>query len=297
MEEVREYRALFAVDIVGSSGRGDVALEQIRQVLSAALHASFTRSGVDWDACLRHDLGDGMRVVAPAGTPETSLIHPLVHELTARLRAHNLLAGTPTRIRLRMALHAGSVQVGRGGTVSGRPLEVLARLLDAEPVRAALAQAPEATTALLVSEHFHETAVCEGRPGIEPAAFRRVDVREKEFAGSAWLHVPAYGGTPQAAGSVPDRTSSDPDRTPSGPDRTPSDADRTPSDPDRTPSDADRMAPAPDRTAPAPDAPAGNTKVISKASGHGVIYALGNGTMNIGGESGESGKRGKRGKK
>lgn len=129
------------------------------------------------------------------------------------------------------------------------PLEVLARLLDAEPVRAALAQDPEATTALLVSEHFHETAVCEGRPGIEPAAFRRVDVREKEFAASAWLHVPAYGGGPQATGPAPDRTSS-----------------------------------APDRTASDVDAPAGNTKVISKASGHGVIYALGNGTMNIGGK-------------
>ncbi|MFI2316940.1 hypothetical protein AMK17_05975 [Streptomyces sp. CB00072] len=256
MEEVREYRALFAVDIVGSSGRGDVALEQIRQVLSAAVHASFTRGGVDWDDCLRHDLGDGMRVVAPAGTPETSLIHPLVHELTARLRAHNVLAGKPTRIRLRMALHAGSVQVGRDGTVSGRPLEVLARLLDAEPVRAALAQAPDATTALLVSEHFHETAVCQGRPGIEPAAFRRVDVREKEFAGSAWLHVPAYGGAPQATGSAPDRMASAPDRTASDADRTASDA----------------------------GAPAGNTKMISKASGHGVIYALGNGTMNIDGK-------------
>ncbi|WP_179892999.1 hypothetical protein [Streptomyces sp. b84] len=277
MEEVREYRALFAVDIVGSSGRGDVALEQIRQVLSAAVHASFTRGGVDWDDCLRHDLGDGMRVVAPAGTPETSLIHPLVHELTARLRAHNVLAGKPTRIRLRMALHAGSVQVGRDGTVSGRPLEVLARLLDAEPVRAALAQAPDATTALLVSEHFHETAVCQGRPGIEPAAFRRVDVREKEFAGSAWLHVPAYGGTPQSAGSAPDRTSSDADRTSS-------ESDRASSAPDPTAPESDRASSAPDRTAPDADAPAGNTKVISKASGHGVIYALGNGTMNIGGK-------------
>ncbi|RPK93311.1 MULTISPECIES: hypothetical protein [Streptomyces] len=239
MEEAREYRALFAVDIAGSSGRGDVALDQIRQTLSTALCASFTRSGVDWEACLRHDLGDGMRVVAPAGTPETSLIHPLVHELTEHLRAHNLLAGAPTQIRLRMALHAGSVQVDRDGTVTGRPLEVLARLLDAEPVRAALAEAQEATTALLVSEHFHETAVCEGRPGIDPASFRQVGVREKEFTGSAWLHVPAYGA-PRATGPAPVRT--------------------------------------------ATDRPAGNTKMISKASGHGVIYALGNGTINIDGK-------------
>ncbi|MFE3429991.1 hypothetical protein [Streptomyces sp. NPDC059171] len=242
MEEVREYRALFAVDIAGSSGRGDVALGLIRRALWDALHESFTLSGVDWGQCLRHDLGDGMRLVAPAGTPETSLIHPLVHELTARLRAHNLLAGPPTRIRLRMALHAGSVRVDPDGTVTGRPLEVLARLLDAEPARTALALAPEATTALLVSEHFHETAVCQGRPGIDPASFRRVDVREKEFARSAWLHVPAYGGAPQDAGSPADHAASE------------------------------------------AKTPAGETKMINKASGHGVIYALANGTMNIGGK-------------
>lgn len=260
MEETWEYRALFAADIAGSSGRGDVALRQIRQALSIALRESFTQSGIDWEACLRHDLGDGMRIVAPAGTPETSLVHPLVHELTARLRAHNLLAGAPTRIRLRMALHVGSVQVGSDGTVVGRPLEVLARLLDAEPVRTTLARAPEATTALLVSEHFHEAAVCQGQPGADPAAFRHVEVREKEFAGSAWLHVPLYGvpqATEPAQTTMPGNTGG---------------ADRA---------GEDGGPPARDRTAD--DMPAGNTKMISKASGHGVIYAVGNGTIRISG--------------
>ncbi|WP_052851488.1 hypothetical protein [Streptomyces avicenniae] len=242
MEDMPEYRALLAVDISRSAGRGDVALRQIREALLTALRASFACSGIDWRASLRQDLGDGMRVAAPAGTPKAALVHPLVHELTARLRAHNRLAGPLTQVRVRIALHAGDVRVGRDGTVVGRPLEVLARLLDAAPAHAALARTPEATTALLVSEHFHEETVCQGRPGIDPASFRRVGVRHKEFAASAWLHVPGHA-----------------------------DADATP-------------PPAADR--PADGGASGDARMINKASGHGVVYALRNGTMNIGGESG-----------
>ncbi|AEM82616.1 hypothetical protein [Streptomyces violaceusniger] len=256
MEEVPEYRALFAVDIAGSAGRGDVALRQIREALSTALRESFARSGIDWEACLRQDLGDGTRVVFPAGTPKASLVHPLVHELTVRLRAHNRLAGPPTRVRVRMALHAGDVHIGPDGTVVGRPLEVLARLLDATPARAALAQTPEATTALLVSQHFHEETVCQGQPGIDPASFRHVSVREKEFAASAWLHVPACA-TPSAAES-------------SGPG-------------ELTESGGSGGRAGQDRAAD--DEIPSNAKMISRASGHGVIYAVQSGTIHISGKT------------
>ncbi|MEI7030640.1 hypothetical protein [Streptomyces pratensis] len=248
METAPEYRALLAVDIADSAGRGDVALELIRRELATALRASFARSGVDWDACLRHDLGDGMRVAAPAGTPKAALIHPLLHELTARLRAHNLLAGPPTRVRVRVALHAGEIRVGADGSAIGRPLEVLARLLDAEPARAALARDPEVTAAVLVSQHFHEETVWEGRPGIDPAAFREVAVRVKKFAAPAWLHVP-LSAAPGAA--------------------EPGGAGAGPGEPE------DARGRTPD------DGRAGTARMTSKASGHGVVYAVGNGVINI----------------
>ncbi|MFI7272384.1 hypothetical protein [Streptomyces sp. NPDC049879] len=235
MEDVPEYRALLAVDIAGSAGRGDVALRQIREALGTALREAFARSGIDWGACLRHDLGDGVRVAAPAGTPKTRLLHPLVHELTARLRAHNRLAGPLTQVRVRIALHAGDVYVGPDGTVVGRPLEVLARLLDSVPAHAALEREPGATAALLVSRHFHEDTVHQGRPGIDPGAFRRVAVREKEFSADAWLHVPAYEAEP----------SQEPVGAGEG-------------------------------------GAAGAPRMINRASGHGAVYAVQNGTMNVG---------------
>lgn len=190
MREEREYRALFAVDIERSAGRGDAALLQIRSALGVALRESFERSGIDWERCLCDDLGDGMQVTAPAGLPKTKLIHPLIHELDARIQAHNKLAGRLTRIRVRIALHAGDVHVNTDGRVVGSPLEVLARLLNAAPTRSALAQAPDAAAALILSQHFYDETVCHGCPGIDPADFRGTTVREKEYTASAWLHVP-----------------------------------------------------------------------------------------------------------
>jgi hypothetical protein len=200
MEEDREYRALLAVDIERSAGRGNVALDRIREVLATALRESYEAARIDWAACRCDDLGDGFRVTAPPGTAKTRLIHPLVHELAARLRAHNRTAGAPTRVRVRIALHAGDVRIGPAGEVTGRPLEVLARLLDAGPARAALAGAPPGVAAvLLVSQHFHDETVPHGYPGIDPDTFRRVAVSEKEFGADAWLHVPGPAHVPAPA--------------------------------------------------------------------------------------------------
>ncbi|WKX73167.1 hypothetical protein [Streptomyces sp. XD-27] len=199
MGQELEYRALLAVDIEHSAGRGNVAFQQIRGVLSAALRESFEESGIDWEACLRDSLGDGIRVAAPAGVRKTRLIHPLVHELEVRLRAHNRNAGPATRIRVRIALHAGDVCLGPGGEFTGRPLEVLARLLDAAPLRDALAAAPETVpAALLVSRHFYDETVRHGYPGIDPDTFRKITVTEKEYTADAWLHLTGYAAVPPA---------------------------------------------------------------------------------------------------
>ncbi|WP_441247055.1 hypothetical protein [Kitasatospora sp. McL0602] len=203
------YRAVLAVDIESSAGRGNTALLRIRDVLAAALRESAAQSGIDWGACLIDDLGDGFRVVAPAGVRKAALLHPLVHELTARLRAHNRTAGPSTRIRVRIALHAGELWLAGAGRAAGRPLEVLARLLDAAAARTLLAEAPESTCAVVIlSPHFHEETVPHGYPGIEPELFREVTVTNKEFTTRAWAWLVGSGAVEPRAGRQ---------RPPSGP--------------------------------------------------------------------------------
>ena len=189
-----EYRSVLAADIAGSAGRGDRALRDIRAVLFTALRAAMERSEIDWTACSRHDMGDGIRLIMPPGTPKTRLLHPLGYELAVRLRAHNNGAAPLAQVRIRLALHAGDVHVGSDGTTVGHPLEVVARLLDAPPARQALAADPALPLAVIVSPHFYDETVPQGYPGIDRESFRRVAVTVKEFAGEAWLWLPLAPG-------------------------------------------------------------------------------------------------------
>jgi hypothetical protein len=239
-----EYRAVLAVDVERSAGRGDRALMEIRTRLSEMLREAFRASGVDWAACLRHDLGDGLRVTAPAGIPKAALVHPLVPELAVRLRTHNRAASPLTRIRVRIALHAGDVHVTPAGEVAGSPLEVLARLLDAPPARAALAGAPESVPAsLLLSGHFYDDTVRHGHLGLFPEDFRKVTFTVKEHTADAWLQLPGWALPPEEPAAA-------------------ADAPETPGSP--------RAPAAPDRS-----------KMVNKASGNGVVYATQHGTQHI----------------
>ena len=191
VNDLPEYRSVVAVDIEKSSGRGNQALLTIREALKRCLSESVERSGIVWDACLVEDLGDGLRVTVPAGTARTSLIHPLIPEVVARLREHNRLHAAPGRIRVRMAMHSGDVFIGSSGVPAGSSLIVLARMLDSRACRDALAKAPQsAPLALLVSQHFYDETIAHGYVGIETDEFRRVEVEEREYTAGAWLYVP-----------------------------------------------------------------------------------------------------------
>ncbi len=185
------YRTLLATDIAHSAGRGDVAATEIRRVLRTALRESFTQSGITWDDCLVTDLGDGFSIAAPSDTSKIALLYPLLTELANRLRTHNRTAGDLTQIKVRAALHAGDITVDDTGVPTGRPLEVLARLLDAAPLRAALENTPEPTpVAAYLSHHFYEETVPHGHPGINTEDFHKYPFTTKEYSADAWLYLP-----------------------------------------------------------------------------------------------------------
>ncbi|MCX4744202.1 hypothetical protein OG455_01510 [Kitasatospora sp. NBC_01287] len=262
MDRELEYRVVLAVDIERSAGRGNTALLRIREVLATALREAFGQSGIDWAACLCEDLGDGLRVTAPAGTPKSRMIHPLVHELVARLRAHNRTAGAATRIRVRIALHAGDLWIAPDGSVAGRPLEVLARLLDAAPARRALAAAPAAVDAsLIVSRHIHEETVGHGHPGIDPETFREVVVTAKEFTDAAWLQLVGRST------AVPEPVAA--------PEPVPHAVPEPVAVPEPEP------VAAPERTAVTERPGRERSSMVNRASGHGVIYAAQHGVQHI----------------
>jgi hypothetical protein len=205
VDQEPEHRALLSVDMEGSGGRDGYAAGIARKALFTELERAFEASGIPWADCSREDTGDGMTVVAPQGCSKRRLVHPLLRALSDGLAHHNRYAAPATRIRVRVAVHAGDLFVDDSG-FTGRHLVRLARLLDAAPLRQALADAPESVTvAVLVSDNFHDDVVAQGHPGIDPAAYAPVSVLVKETEVRAWLHVvdqAVAGPSPAAAPST-----------------------------------------------------------------------------------------------
>jgi class 3 adenylate cyclase len=198
-----EYRALLSVDVEKSSGRGRLPSNDVRAVLRAAVADSLARNGISWAGSGIRDLGDGLTIVAPPGTAKADLLNAVIYDLALRLRQHNHAEGPGSRklIRMRAALHAGEVELNADGFVNGRPLEVLARLLDAPELREALRTAPSGTPlALIMSGHYYDDAVKYGSLSVLPEDFASRHVAVKEFTGEAWLFVPAFAArTPRTA--------------------------------------------------------------------------------------------------
>jgi hypothetical protein len=208
------YRPMLAIDIEKSSGRGDPAMIGNRATLRRALIAGLAAAGVQWDECHRTDLGDGFRLVLGREVPKADLLRSMVPVLAERLRAHNRSHGPAERIRVRVALHAGDVHMDDGEVVGGS-LEVLARLLDAPPLRRALAGVPTgATVAVAVSQHIYEEVVRHGYDDIDPGTYRVVRFRLKGAPYEAWLHVPGYILPDDEGPADGDRAAADPGSEP-----------------------------------------------------------------------------------
>jgi hypothetical protein len=190
------YRPMFAVDIEESAGRGDAALLQGRAVLADAVRSAVEESGIELSQCSWTTHGDLVRVITPAGSDKALLLYPMLHNLSTRLRVHNRTAGPAGTVRVRAAVHAGTVHVDEGEVVGGA-LELLTRLLDAPPLKAALAGAPPpVTVAVLVSEHVYDDAVRHGHRGIDPATFGPRRFTVKETTATGWLQLPGWGLPP-----------------------------------------------------------------------------------------------------
>jgi hypothetical protein len=190
-----EYRALLSVDVEKSSARGRLPRNAVRNVLREAVTESLARNSISWADSLINDLGDGLTVIAPPGTAKADLLNAVIYDLALHLRRHNYAEGPRSGklIRVRAALHAGEVELTDDELATGRPFEVLARLLDAAELREALELAcADTPLALIMSGHYYEDAVKYGSLSVLPEDFTPRHVGVKEFEEEAWLFVPAF---------------------------------------------------------------------------------------------------------
>jgi tetratricopeptide (TPR) repeat protein len=183
------HRTMVLVDVEGFGDQRRTLPHQLatREGLYRIVTQALEAAGVPWDACYREDRGDGVIILVPPQYPKAPLVEVLPEALARAIRAHNNTSHHAQHVRLRLAIHAGEVAFDQHGATS-TSLTTACRLLDALPVKKALADSPGLVVMVVSQAMFHEV-VCHSAV-LDPATFRPVKVAVKEVRALAWIALP-----------------------------------------------------------------------------------------------------------
>jgi hypothetical protein len=157
--------------------------------LAWAMRAAAERSGLDHGRWSTQPQGDLEFAVLPPGTPEQLVLGEYVTHLAAELGGYNATRRPAGRMRLRLAVDAGVAATAALGFSGPAPIAV-ARYLNAPEVKQALAAAESASLVVVVSDRLYQDVVRSRSHGLDPEQYRRIHVRQKEFAGYGWVRLP-----------------------------------------------------------------------------------------------------------
>ncbi len=198
-------RISFVVDIEGYSRRtapGQVdAQGRLLWTVTHALRAA----GVSSTECERQDQGDGQLIILPPGVDEARVPPTLILAMHSALHRVNAVPGEAGRLRMRVALAQGPVQIAPTGFVGAGVVDAC-RILDSDPPRQALKRHGEADLVVIVSaDLYHQVFAQDYTAGLTGREFQPVKVvmSAKGYRADAYLYVP---GASPAPGLVPDFT-------------------------------------------------------------------------------------------
>jgi hypothetical protein len=172
------YRLLLAVDVEKYSARdarGQLrAQTDLRNILSLAAQ----NVGLDRSLWYEQVSGDGELAVLPEDVDVSLVVGDFTRQLETVLGEFNHARGEGRRLRLRVALHHGTLTPGPFGPAGDAPI-VVSRLLNAKPLRRVLADQQHRDVALIVSQTLYQDVVRTGFCSLDPQDFRPVRVNAK----------------------------------------------------------------------------------------------------------------------
>jgi hypothetical protein len=190
-EDVRlMYRLVLAVDVEKYSTRD--AREQLRaqRELRRILTAAAQNTGLDQRDWYEQVSGDGELVVMPEDVDVSAVVGDFTCQLETILGEVNRDVIGGTRLRLRVAMHHGTLTPGPFGPAGDAPI-VVSRLLDAKPLRRLLADQQDRDLALIVSQSLYQDVVRTGFCSLAPEEFQPVRVAAKGIQYHGFVRRPA----------------------------------------------------------------------------------------------------------
>ncbi|MFG2176405.1 hypothetical protein ACGFMO_34450 [Streptomyces niveus] len=183
-----------AADVEKYSRLDTPGQEAFQADLVRVLEEAAVLSGLDRTGWERQPQGDQEFAVLPLETPEPVVLGGFVRNLAIRLGERNANLAAGERMRLRLAVDFGVARTAALGYSGPAPVAV-ARYLNAPQLKQVLEALDSTDLALIVSDRVYQDVVRlrgEGQ-SLDPSRYVRVHVRQKEFSGYGWIHVPEHG--------------------------------------------------------------------------------------------------------
>ncbi len=180
------YRYLTAVDVEGFSSLNALDQLQLLDDLGQVLDAAATRVGLDRALWQVQERGDGELAVLPPDTDGPRLIADYPRGLADALSEVN--SERRSRLRIRMAMHHGTLVQSKFGPVGQSPI-VVSRLLDSDELRKYLARRAELDLVLIVSSSLYSDVIETRLHHLDPAQFARADVLVKGRSYPAYIYT------------------------------------------------------------------------------------------------------------
>ncbi len=179
------YHYLTAVDIEGFSALHALDQVQTQTDLGQVLDIAATRAHLNRALWHVQQRGDGELAVLPPDIDGPCLIANYPQELAGALSELN--AERRRRLRIRVAIHHGTLAEGRFGPVGQGPI-VVSRLLESQELRSYLAQRVELDLVLIVSASLHHDVIETRFRRLDPANYVRTDMHAKGRSYPAYIY-------------------------------------------------------------------------------------------------------------
>jgi hypothetical protein len=183
----RSYTVI-SVDIVNSSEGGTLRHTNLVTALDEAIGSAVADCPLGAKWLIRRD-GDSMTIAVPPDVGTGEVLGELPHRVDREVRRYNFGRTPESQLWIRMAVTHGDITVDGDRLLGGDPLVEAARIRDIDPLRAAMAAAPQAYLGLVLTDEVYRTSVREGDPALMPDAYRRVAAEAKNYDGSAWVRL------------------------------------------------------------------------------------------------------------
>lgn len=201
------YRLLLAVDVEKYSVRDAreqlLAQTDLRNILSIAAQ----NAGLDRNQWYEQVSGDGELAVLPESADVSAVVGDFTRQLEIVLAEFNQRHTRSARLRIRIAMHHGTLTPGPFGPAGDAPI-VVSRLLNAKPLRRVLADHPERDVALIVSSSLYRDVVSTGFCALDPEGFHAVRVIAKGVLYRGFIELRPTGERVGAAALI-DRPDTD----------------------------------------------------------------------------------------